>query len=293
MSEAATRPAAGTGAHGAVLIVDDDPATLSGLALLLQQDALTIYEASTGAGAVQSALAHRPEVVVLDNRLGSPEDMSGINVIDALHAQSFYPTWILYSGFMDVHLAADAGRRQVFSVIELPSTDIDTTIMAALTATQRGEVGGWPLLPVRPMSSMPRGNAVKGAAWILHACDSLDDLPTFPAWASVVNTTERPMRDLYKQLGLQAEHAKSFMRLFRALTRAGGHLENAMGEITVGDFRTLQRLRDAAGLKDATVTRVPLQQFLRIQTFIPFDHSVVVTLRSLITTRNAAKPFDR
>jgi hypothetical protein len=101
------------------------------------------------------------------------------------------------------------------------------------------------------------------------------------------------MRDLYKQLGLQAEHAKSFMRLFRALTRAGGHLENAMGEITVGDFRTLQRLRDAAGLKDATVTRVPLQQFLRIQTFIPFDHSVVVTLRSLITTRNAAKPFDR
>ena len=69
MSEAADRFAAEAGVHGAVLIVDDDPATLSGLSLLLQSRGVTIYEASTGAGAVRSALAHRPDVVVLDNRL--------------------------------------------------------------------------------------------------------------------------------------------------------------------------------------------------------------------------------
>jgi len=291
MSEAADRRAAETDAHGAVLIVDDDRASLSGLALLLQHRGVTIYEASTGAGAVQSALAHRPDVVVLDNRLGSPEDMTGIEVIDALHAQSFYPMWILYSGFMDVDLAADAGRRQVFSVIQLPSTDIDSAVMKALTATHRGEGGGWPVLPLGPTPSLPQRNAAKGAAWILHACDSLDDLPTFPAWASIVNTTERPMRDLYKQLGLKPEHVKSFMRVFRALARAGGHLEDAVGEMTVGDFRTLQRLRENAGLSDPTLIRVPLEQFLRVQTFIPTDHSVMTTLRSLIATRNLPQFF--
>ena len=147
-------------------------------------------------------------------------------------------------------------------------------------------------MPVGPMPSVPQTNAAKGAAWILQACDSLDDLPTLPVWARWVNATERPMRDLYKQVGLQPEHVKSFMRFFRALTRAGGNLESAVGELTVGDFRTLQRLRDDAGLNDPTVTRVPLEQFLRIQTFIAFDHSVLVTLRSLIATRNVPKPFS-
>src|SRR5688572_1405143 len=127
MSDAADRSSAEADVHGAVLIVDDHPATLSGLSLLLRHRGVTIYEASTGAGAVRSALAHHPDVLVLDNRLGNPEEMTGIDVIDALHAQSFYPTWILYSGFMDIELAAAAGRRNVFSVIRLPSLELDTT----------------------------------------------------------------------------------------------------------------------------------------------------------------------
>lgn len=169
MSEATDRLAAEAGAHGAVLIVDDDPATLSGLSLLLQHRGVMIYEASTGAGAVRSALAHHPDVVVLDNRLGSPQDMTGIDVIDALHAHSFYPTWILYSGFMDFDLAADAGRRHVFSVISLPSTEIDTSVMEALTATRRGQAGAGlfsPWVRRRPHTRTPR-RAPRG--FLLHA----------------------------------------------------------------------------------------------------------------------------
>jgi CheY-like chemotaxis protein len=293
VSDAAARLAAEAGVHGVVLIVDDDPTMLSGLSLLLQHRGVTIYQASTGPGAVRAALAHRPDVLVLDNRLGHPEEMTGIGVIDALHAQFFYPTWILYSGFMDIDLAAAAGRRNVFSVIRLPSLDLDTAVIDALMATHRGQTGGWPVLPVGPMPPLPHRNTAKGAAWILQPCDSLEDLPTWAAWASSVNATERPMRDLYKQLGLQPEHVKSFMRVFRALARAGGHLENAVGEMTVGDFRTLQRLRNDAGLSDPTLTRVSLEQFLRIQTFIPIDHSVLTTLRSLIATRNLPELFKR
>ena len=293
MSESATRPAADAGIHGSVLLVDDNPVTRSGLSLLLHHRGVTIYEASTAASAVRSALAHRPDVLVVDNRLGSPDDLTGIDVIDALHAQSFYPTWILYSGFMDFDLATAAGRRNAFCVISLPSLEVDTAVMKALAATRKGESGGWPTLPIGQLPTSPPTNAAKGAAWILAACDSKGDLPTFPQWANLVSTSERQMRDLYKQIGLEPQNVKSFMRLFRALGRAGGHVEDAIGEMTVGDFRTLQRLRDDAGLSDPTLTRVSLEQFLRIQTFIPIDHLALTTLRSLIATRNLPELFKR
>lgn len=148
--EAADGLATGTGVHGTALIVDDDPVTLSSFSQLLQLRGVTTYGASTGEGAVRSALAHRPDVLVLDNRLGKPGDMTGIDVIDALHVQSFYPTWILYSGFMEFDLAVDAGRRDVFRVVQLPSTDIETVVMTALTAVREGQAGGWPILPVGP-----------------------------------------------------------------------------------------------------------------------------------------------
>jgi CheY-like chemotaxis protein len=271
--------------------VDDDPGSLRSLSQLLQHRDITIYEASTAVSAVRSALAYRPDVVVLDNQLGNPGDMTGIDVIDALHARSFYPTWILYSGFMDFELAAKAGQRHAFSVISLPSTDLDGAVTKALTATRRGQIGGWPLLPLKPMPSVAHTNAGRGAAWILLACDCLNDLPNFAAWASFVNATERRMRDLYEQVGLKPQPVKSFMRLFRALTRACGHVENAVAELTVGDGRTLRHLRNQAGLSDRSVVRIPLEQFLWIQTFVPSDHSVLTTLRSLIATQNVPELF--
>lgn len=293
MSKAAGRPATKAGILGTVLIADDDSGALSSFSRLLQHCGVTTYEASTGEGAVASALAHRPDVVVLDNRLGSREDMTGIDVIDALHAQSFYPTWILYSGFMDVHLAADAGRRQVFSVIELPSTEIDTAVMEALIATRRGDAGGWPLLPVGPLTGVSETNAGRGAGWILAACDSADDLASFSAWASCVDASEGRMRDLYRQMKLDPHQVKSFMRWFRALTRACGHVENAVAELTVGDARTLKRLRDEGGLVHTVTIRIPLEQFLRTQTFVPADHALMTAMQSLIATRILRASFNR
>jgi hypothetical protein len=212
--------------------------------------------------------------------------MTGIEVIDALHAQSFYPTWILYSGFMDIELAADAGRRHVFSVIQLPSTDIDTAVMEALTATRRGQAGGWPLLPVGQLPMSPATNAAKGAKWILAACDSKDDLPTFSEWATFVGTSERRMRDLYAHVTLDPQRVKCFMRVFRALARTRGHAENAVAELIVGDPRTLRNLREDAGLNSSPDARIPLEQFLRTQTFVPISHLVMTMLRSLIASRS-------
>jgi CheY-like chemotaxis protein len=286
LSEAAGGLAVGTDLKGSALIVDDDPEALSSFSQLLQLRGITTYGASTGDGAVRSALAHRPDVVVLDNRLGKPGEMTGIDVIDTLHAQGFYPTWILYSGFMEFDLAVDAGRRDVFRVVQLPSTDIETVVMTALTAVRAGQVGGWPILPVGPLADIPQTNVARGARWILIACDSSDDLASFPAWAARVNASEGRMRDLYKQLKLNPHEVKSFMRWFRALTRARGHVDDAVAELSVGDERTLWQLRGAARLSDPKVARISLEQFVRSQTFVAADHALVSTVRSLAATRN-------
>jgi CheY-like chemotaxis protein len=266
------------------------PGTLSSLSLLLRHRGVTVYEASTGSGAVRSALAHRPDVLVLDNRLGNPEDMTGIDVIDALHAQSFYPTWILYSGFMEFEIAADAGRRNVFSVIQLGSPSVDDAVMEALTATRRGQAGGWPSLPVGTPPTSPT-NPTKGAAWILVACDAPVDLTNFPEWASFAATSERRMRDLFKQLALDPQQVKCFMRVFRALAITRGHMGDAIAELSVADARTLKHLIDESGLSLRSVVRIPLEQFLRSQRFVPIDHAVLTALRSLIAIRSRAGLF--
>ena len=292
MSKAGARLAADADARGSVLIVDDDPATLSGFSHLLQHRGITTYEASTADGAVRSALAHRPDVVVLDNRLGELGETTGVDVIDALHSRSFYPTWILYSGFMDYELATDAGRRNVFCVIRLPSDEFETAVMKALAATYEGQTEGWPLLPVGQLPA-PQTNGGKGAVWILSACDSKDDLVNFPAWASLVGTSERRMRELYEQIALDPHLVKSFMRVFRGLTRACGHVEQAVAELMVGDSRTLKRLRERAGLSHPATVRIPFEQFLQTQTFVPVDHAMLAALRTLITARNRPDFLER
>lgn len=293
MSGAAHEIVVDAAPHGSVLVVDDDPRALWSFSQLLQLRGVTVYEASTGEGAVRSALAHRPDVMVLDNRLGKPGEMTGIDVIDALHSQSFYPTWILYSGFMELDLAADAGRRDVFRVVQLPSTDVENVVIEALTATREGQAAGWPILPVRQLTTSPNTNAGAGAGWILRTCDSLDDLASFRAWANFVNSNERRMRDVYSQLGLDPQLVKAFMRWFRAMARAHGDVESAIAEMTVGDPRTLKRLRDEAGLSHSSRLRVSLEQFLRTQTFVPVDHVLVKTLKSLTAMQNLPEFLKR
>lgn len=270
---------------GTVLIVDDDPATVSSISTKLRCGGLTMFEAYTGKGAVTSALEHRPDVLVLDYRLGVHE-MTALDVIDTLRARLFYPTWILYSQYMSFDLAVDAGRRNAFKALVLALSDIEAEVMRALIATREGKTGGWPPLPVGPMPVIPHANAAKGAAWILVACDSNDDLRSFSAWATFADASERRMRDVFEQMALDSVNVRTFMRLFRALARARGHVGNAVAEMDVGDARTLKRMLDKAGLNAPPGARIALEYFLRVQTLVPFDHSVVESLRSLCAMRN-------
>ncbi|MGB8645389.1 MAG: response regulator [Anaerolineae bacterium] len=75
-----------------VLIVDDEPAIRRFLKGLLPAHGYTVFEAGTGQEACNVAVAHRPDVIVLD--LGLP-DMDGVQVTRLLREWTQIPIIIL------------------------------------------------------------------------------------------------------------------------------------------------------------------------------------------------------
>jgi len=75
-----------------ILVVDDEPQIRKFLRLGLEGNGYRVLEASSGADALREAVAHQPELVVLD--LGLP-DMEGFDVLRALREWSRAPVLVL------------------------------------------------------------------------------------------------------------------------------------------------------------------------------------------------------
>jgi two-component system KDP operon response regulator KdpE len=75
-----------------ILVVDDEPQLLRGLRVNLEARGYEVDVAADGAGALDAAAAHRPDIVILD--LGLP-DMDGIDVIRGFRAWGSMPIVVL------------------------------------------------------------------------------------------------------------------------------------------------------------------------------------------------------
>ena len=87
-----------------VLVVDDEPQILRALTINLRARHYDVITAATGAGALTSAAAHPPDLVILD--LGLP-DLDGVDVVRGLRGWSTAPIIIL-SGRTDSADKVDA-----------------------------------------------------------------------------------------------------------------------------------------------------------------------------------------
>lgn len=105
-----------------VLIVDDETHIRSIVRAAVESDKGVVYEAATGAAALELARTARPDLVVLD--LGLP-DMDGIDVCRALREWSAVPILVLSARHSDAQKVAllDAGAddylTKPFSTLEL------------------------------------------------------------------------------------------------------------------------------------------------------------------------------
>jgi len=87
-----------------VLVVDDEPQILRALRINLRARQYEVATAATGAGALDEAAAHPPDLVILD--LGLP-DMDGVDVIGGLRGWTAVPIIVL-SGRADSTDKVDA-----------------------------------------------------------------------------------------------------------------------------------------------------------------------------------------
>lgn len=113
--EEAMRQNGGTGIR--ILLVDDHPVTRLGVRSLLEtmQDLLIVGEAGDAEGAVRLAVGLRPDLVVLDVRLG--ENGDGIEVCREMKALPVPPRVLIHSAYSraeDTATAAVAGADGYF-----------------------------------------------------------------------------------------------------------------------------------------------------------------------------------
>ena len=91
-----------------VLVADDDPQMLRALRVTLTARGYTVVTAPNGAAAVNGAIEHKPDLIMLD--LGMPE-LDGIDVIHAVRGWSAVPILVVSgrTGAADKVEALDAG----------------------------------------------------------------------------------------------------------------------------------------------------------------------------------------
>ena len=104
-----------------VLIADEDPGVLAGLALLCRAAGYTISEAGSGARALATLRELRPDIALVDVHLPLRTDASSEEeVVPALLASEDAPAVVVMSGVADVPTAVRAMRQGAADFVEKP-----------------------------------------------------------------------------------------------------------------------------------------------------------------------------
>ena len=102
---------------GHVLIADDDPGVLAGLASVCRAAGWTVSEASTGPDALRAAREERPDVCLFDIHMPGA---SGLEILPEVIAQERAPSVVVMTGIADVPTAVAAMREGAADFLEKP-----------------------------------------------------------------------------------------------------------------------------------------------------------------------------
>src|SRR3974390_1464641 len=101
---------------GKVLIVDDDRDLRAVLSTLFQ-DEFQVFEADSGAAVERAYTQDQPDVVLLDVKL---PDADGLELLPQLKKRWPETEVIVLTGYDDVAIALEAGRRGAYNFITKP-----------------------------------------------------------------------------------------------------------------------------------------------------------------------------
>jgi CheY-like chemotaxis protein len=263
-----------------ILVVDDDEPGLATTGIVLRALKRPVYEATTGANAIELAQQHRLALALIDWRL---PDMSGLDVATALKANHIDVPWILVSGAMDLDLATEAGRRGAIRTVSLPF-DVTDVVASALRDVDEHIPSRWPRLPLKPGLRPPESAAERCAFMLLCGCDAPNDLKTLQEWASFVAVGYSTLTEACRLAKVLPQNARDFMRVLRMLIHTNGRADGFETYLKFSDSRTLRRLLVRSGIADAGSTcAFSFGQFLRAQRFVSPHHPLIAALEALMS----------
>lgn len=134
-----------------VLIADDHPIVREGLSAVIgdQPDMAVVGQAASGAEAVALALAHRPDVLLLDLRMPEPNGVAAISAIKARWPEAQVVVLTTYDGDEDIYRALQAGA-QAYLLKDTPRAEL----LDAIRAVARGQRRLPPEVAARLMERM-------------------------------------------------------------------------------------------------------------------------------------------
>jgi DNA-binding response OmpR family regulator len=263
--------------HPSVLVVDDDQGTRETFSWALQRGGFTVHTAASGEQALQSARSSAFDLLLVDLWL---PDMLGTALIGALGATPRLPRFMLMSGFLSTRWTVQAVKLGAFDVLEKP-IDIDRLpeiVRSALDGPrERRQIAQ---APARGAGE-PGSNAERWAFHVLKGCQSAIDPKAMQLWARSVGVSRTTLCENCRLLGLRPHDARDFVRMLRAVMQSQANGCPPEAVLDVSDRRTLDHLRQKAGLDRAGGT-VQVEEFLRTQRFVPYDHPGLRTLRTLL-----------
>ena len=102
---------------GSILIVDDDPEALEEMADALEDFGLTVYTAVNEVIALELALKHRPDFVIMDYLL---RGYTGVEAINEIHKVLPETKVIMISAFDDLSRIVTSTNSSVIAVLKKP-----------------------------------------------------------------------------------------------------------------------------------------------------------------------------
>lgn len=213
-----------------VLLVDDDPLLRAGVALMLEpvEGVRVVADVGSGEEAVPAVLAHRPDVVLLDYRMG---ELDGISTTREIGRLEDPPRVVLLTTFDMDDLPVKAV--QAGAVGFLLKTDLDP---AGIGQAIRDAAAGH-----APFSPQSAGHVVD------HVRAGGADTRREEAVALVATLSDRE-REVCIHLASGGTTAGAAAQLYLSESTVKSHLRSAESKMQVGSRAGLAILIDRAGL---------------------------------------------